>query len=216
MTPMQSFRDSVLYPRGGNTHFRPGWEGLEQPNNRYDLKGRDLSWDYSDATISYEGSYLVATSGLNGDVAVTRTEKSRGGRQKFKANSTQTPYGNKTSVSVDRETQMTPQKANTSLRETVSEEIGGTVVLSAKTSTKKKKKKKLFEYDKARLYPPVPGMTEEEMLRSGPVCKNCHKEHYGQVCPCNKCGWIHPHHGCLDRPFTPEEFYYHRSTPRQE
>ena len=47
-------------------------------------------------------------------------------------------------------------------------------------------------------------MTEEEMLRSGLVCKDCHKEHYGQVCPCNKCGWIHPHHGLLDRPFTPE------------
>ena len=25
------------------------------------------------------------------------------------------------------------------------------------------------------------------------------------MCPCNKCGWIHPHCGCLDRPFTPEE-----------
>ena len=37
------------------------------------------------------------------------------------------------------------------------------------------------------------------------MCKDCHKEHYGQVCPCNKCGWIHPHYGCLDRPFTPEE-----------
>ena len=87
----------------------------------------------------------------------------------------------------------------------MSEEIDSTVVPSTKTSTKKKKKKKLIEYDKARLYPPVPGMTEEEMLRSGLVCKDCHKEHYGQVCPCNKCGWIHPHHGCLDRPFTPEE-----------
>ena len=48
-------------------------------------------------------------------------------------------------------------------------------------------------------------MTEKEMLRRGPMCKDCHKEHYGWVCPCNKCGWIHPHHGCLDRPFTPEE-----------
>ena len=63
MTPMQSFRDSALYPRGGNTYFRSGWERLEQPSNRYDLRGRDLSWDYSDAIISYEGSYLVATSG---------------------------------------------------------------------------------------------------------------------------------------------------------
>ena len=48
-------------------------------------------------------------------------------------------------------------------------------------------------------------MTEEEMLRRGPMCIDCHKGHFGQVCPCNKCGWIHPHHGCLDRPFTPEE-----------
>ena len=48
-------------------------------------------------------------------------------------------------------------------------------------------------------------MTEEEMLRRGPMCKDCHKEHFGQVCPCNKCGWIHPYHGCLDRSFTPEE-----------
>ena len=48
-------------------------------------------------------------------------------------------------------------------------------------------------------------MTEEEMLRRDPMCKDCHKGHFGQVCPCNKCGWIHPHHGCLDRPFTPEE-----------
>ena len=48
-------------------------------------------------------------------------------------------------------------------------------------------------------------MTEEEMLRRGPMCKDCHKGHFGQVCPCNKCGWIHPHRSCLDRPFTPEE-----------
>ena len=43
------------------------------------------------------------------------------------------------------------------------------------------------------------------MLRRGPMCKDCHKGHFGQVCLCNKCGWIHPHCGCLDRPFTPEE-----------
>ena len=178
---------------------------MEQPNSRNDLKGRDISWDYSDANISYEGSYLVATNGSNGDLIVTRREKSRGGRRKFRASSTQTPYGNKTSVSVDKETQMTPQKSNTPLKEIVSKETDGTVVLSVKTGTKRKKKKMLFEYDKARLHPPVLAMTEEEMLRRGPMCKDCHKEHYGQVCPCNKCGWIHPHHGCLDRPFTPEE-----------
>ena len=80
MTLMQNSRDTALYPRGGNAHFKPGWEGLEQPNSRYDLKGRDLSWDYSDANISHEGSYLVATRGSNGDVIVTRRGKSRGGR----------------------------------------------------------------------------------------------------------------------------------------
>ena len=80
MNPTQNSRDTVPYLRGGNSHFKSGWEGLEQPNGRYDLKGRDLSWDYSDANISYEGSYLVATSGSNGDLIVTRRGKSRGGR----------------------------------------------------------------------------------------------------------------------------------------
>ena len=78
---MQNSRDIAPYLRGGNSHFKSGWGGLEQPNGRYDLKGRDLSWDYSDANISYEGGYLVATSGSNGNVIVTRRGKSRGGRQ---------------------------------------------------------------------------------------------------------------------------------------
>ena len=43
MTPMQSFRDSALYPRGGNTYLRSGWERLEQSSNWFDLRGRDLS-----------------------------------------------------------------------------------------------------------------------------------------------------------------------------
>ena len=81
----------------------------------------------------------------------------------------------------------------------------GTVIRSVKTGSKKKRKRKFVEYDKARLHLPELGLTEEEMLRRGPMCKDCHKGHFGQVCPCNKCGWIHPHCGCLDRPFTPEE-----------
>ena len=60
---IQNSRGTAPYLRGGNSHFKTGWEGLEQPNSRYDLKGRDLSWDYSHANISYEGSYLVATNG---------------------------------------------------------------------------------------------------------------------------------------------------------
>ena len=69
---------------------------------------RDRSWDYSDANISYEGSYLVATSGSNGNVVVARRGKLKGSKQKLKASSTQTPYGNKTSVTVDKETQISP------------------------------------------------------------------------------------------------------------
>ena len=59
-------------------------------------------------------------------------------------------------------------------------------------------------------------MTEEEILRSGPMCKDCHKEHYGQVCLCNKCGWVHPHHGCLGRPFTPEEIPFIIDVPPED
>ena len=108
-------------------------------------------------------------------------------------------------MSVNKETQMTPQKANTPLRETMTEKTEGTVIQSVKTGYKKKRKRKFVEYDKARLHLPELGMTKEEMLRRGLMCKDCHKEHFGQVCLCNKCGWIHPHRGCLDRPFTPEE-----------
>ena len=132
-------------------------------------------------------------------------EKPKGSKQRLKISSTQTPYGNKTSVSVDKETQITPQKANTPLRETMMKKTEGTVIQLVKVGSKKKRKRKLVEYDKARIYPPELDMTEEEMLRRGPMCKDCHKGHFGQVCPCNKCGWIHPHWGCLDRPFTPEE-----------
>ena len=57
---------------------------------------------------------------------------------------------------------MTPHTANTPLKETMYEEVGCTVVLSVKTGSKRKKKKTLIGYDKARLHPPVPGMTEEE------------------------------------------------------
>ena len=48
------------------------------------------------------------------------------------------------------------------------------------------------------------------------LCKDCHKEHYGQVCQCNKCRWIHPHHGCLDRPFTPENIPTVKEVPPED
>ena len=136
---------------------------------------------------------------------VTRRGKTKRNRCRYKANSTQTLCGNKTAVSIDKETQMTPRKANAPIRKGISEGIDGSIIQTTKTSSKKKRKKKLLEYDKARLYPALPGLTEEEMLRREPKCKDCEKGHYGQVCPCNKCGWIHPHHVCSERPFMPED-----------
>ena len=188
----------MIYPK-------MGWDRLEFPDNHYEFQAKDLSWDYSDANIPYEGSYLTATSEMSRNIITGIREKPKGSKQRLKVSSIQTPYGNKTSVSVDKETQMTPQKANTPLLETMMKETEGTVIWSVKVDPKKKRKRKFVEYDKVRIYLPELGITEEEMLRRGLMCKDCHKGHFGQVCPCNKCGWIHPHRGCLDRPFTPEE-----------
>ena len=49
---------------------------------------------------------------------------------------------------------MTPQKANTPLREIVTKKTEGTVIHLVKTGSKKKRKRKFIEYDKARLHPP--------------------------------------------------------------
>ena len=43
-------------------------------------------------------------------------------------------------MSIDKETQMTPQKANTPLRETVSKETEGMVIQSVKTGSKIRRK----------------------------------------------------------------------------
>ena len=95
--------------------------------------------------MSYEGSYLVATSGLDGNTVVTKRGKTKRNRCRYKANSTQTLYGNKTAVSVDKETQMTPRKANTPIREGISEGINGSIVQTTKTGgSKKKKEEKAF------------------------------------------------------------------------
>ena len=194
----QDVKGTMIYPK-------MGWDRLELPDNHYEFRGKDLLWDYSDANIPYEGSYLTATSEMSRDITTDTREKPKGSKQRLNVSFTQTPYGNRTSVSVDKETQITPQKVNTPLIETMMKKTEGTVIRSVKVGPKKKRKRKFVEYDKARIYLPELGITEEEMLRRGPMCKNCHKGHFGQVCPCNKCGWIHPHRGCLDRPFSPEE-----------
>ena len=201
IVPKQNLKSTMTYPKEESSYLEMGWDRLGLPDNHYEFREKDLSWNYSDASIPYEGSYLTATSEMSRNVTTGTREKPKGSRQRLKVSSTQTPYGNKTSVSVDKET----HKVNTPLRETMTKKTDGTFIRSVKIGSIKKRKRKLVEYDKARIHLPELGMTEEEMLRRGPMCKHCHKGHFGQVCPCNKCGWIHPHRGCLDRPFTPEE-----------
>ena len=74
---------------------------------------------------------------------------------------------------------MTPQKANTPLQETIIEKTEGTVMRLVKTGSKKRRKRKFVEYNKVSLHPSELSMTEEEMLRQDPMCKDCHKEHFG-------------------------------------
>ena len=74
---MWSFGGSAFCPKEGNGYSQADWDGLEQPNSQYDPRGRELSWDYSDVNISYEGSYLTATSGTNGNVVSGYNQKGK-------------------------------------------------------------------------------------------------------------------------------------------
>ena len=58
----------MTYPKEESSCLETGWNRLELPNDHYDFKERDLSWDYSDANVSYEGSYLTATSEISRNV----------------------------------------------------------------------------------------------------------------------------------------------------
>ena len=135
----------ITYPKEESSYLETGWDGSKLSDNPYDLKERDLSWDYSDANIPYGGSYLTTTSETSKDVSTINIRgKQKRGRQRLTVSSTQTPYGNKTSVSVDKETQMTPQKANTPLRETMTKKTEGTVSSHSKLALKRKEKENLL------------------------------------------------------------------------
>ena len=124
----QNLKGTMIYPKEESSCLEMGWDRLELPDNHYDFREKDLLWDYSDANIPYQGSYLITTSEISRNVTAGTRGKPKGGRQRLKVSSTQSPYGNKTSVSVNKETQMTPQKANTPLRETMTKKTEGTVI----------------------------------------------------------------------------------------
>ena len=64
----QDLKGMMTYPKEESSCLETGWDRLELPNNHYDFKEKDLSWDYSDANIPYEGSYLTATSEMSRNV----------------------------------------------------------------------------------------------------------------------------------------------------
>ena len=65
-------RDYIFDTKRENGYTGTIWSRLEIPGGQFDPRGRDLSWNYSDATMSDEGSYLVATSGPDGNTVVNQ------------------------------------------------------------------------------------------------------------------------------------------------
>ena len=59
MISRQSLQGSMPYSDKEKTYLKTEWNGLESFDGQYSLKERDLSWDYSDTNIPYEGSYLT-------------------------------------------------------------------------------------------------------------------------------------------------------------
>ena len=72
ISPTRNNRDYIFDTKRENGYTGTSWSRSEIPSGQFDPRGRDLSWDYSDATMSYEGSYLVATCGPDGNTVVTR------------------------------------------------------------------------------------------------------------------------------------------------
>ena len=58
------------------------YPGLELPDNQYGFKERDVSWDYSDANIPYEGSYFTTTDETGRNVVASGRGKPKGGVDK--------------------------------------------------------------------------------------------------------------------------------------
>ena len=45
--PKQDLEGPISYPKEESNYLETGWDRLELPDNQYDFKERDLSWDYS-------------------------------------------------------------------------------------------------------------------------------------------------------------------------
>ena len=53
IVPKQNLKSMMTYPKEESSYLEMGWDRLELPDNHYDFREKDLSWDYSDANIPY-------------------------------------------------------------------------------------------------------------------------------------------------------------------
>ena len=61
----QNSQGPTSYSNKENTNSKIEWDRMESFEGQYNLQERDLSWDYSDGNIPYEGSYLTTLEGLS-------------------------------------------------------------------------------------------------------------------------------------------------------
>ena len=76
--PRHDLKGPIAYPKEESNYLETGWDRLELPDNHYDFKERNLSWDYSDANIPYEGSYLTTTGETSKNVITVQEENQKG------------------------------------------------------------------------------------------------------------------------------------------
>ena len=84
----QDLKGMMTYPKEESNYLEAGWDRSKLSNNYYDLKEKDLLWDYSDANIPYEGSYLTATSEIGRNITTGTRGRPKGSRQRLKVSST--------------------------------------------------------------------------------------------------------------------------------
>ena len=84
IVPKQNLKSTMTYPKEESSYLEIGWNRLELPDNHYEFREKDLSWDYSDANIPYEGSYLTATSEMSRNVTTGTRKRPKGSRQRLK------------------------------------------------------------------------------------------------------------------------------------
>ena len=78
-----NLKGPTFHPKEESSYLEMEWDGLEPPDKQYGFKKRDLSWDYSDANIPYEGSNLTTTSEMGRNVVASERRKPKGGRQRL-------------------------------------------------------------------------------------------------------------------------------------